>query len=269
MARNISSRGKKYAWSWPLSDWDRMWHPSMWLRDPPSPHPTHLIQLGLILGLVFYANIISNEVLSTAWHIPFHLGILGIALVIARAAGTTWTAMGLRPDRAMRGVKVGAIVMGIIALGIAIAIAIPATRELFEDERIIDATIGSVLFQAFVRIPLATALYEEVLFRGIVFGMLMRRHKPIVAGVLTSVLFGFWHILPTLDTIQTNPAGDAFSGAAGIAVAIFGSVLGTGAAGIGFLLVRLYANSTWAAVLMHIGTNSIAMLGSLTVIHLL
>ena len=246
-----------------------MWRPRMWLRDPPSPHPTHIIQLALILGLVFYANIISNEVLDPVWHIPFHLGILGIALVIARAAGTTWTAMGLRPDRAVRGLKVGGAVIGIIAAGIAIAIAIPATRELFMDERIIDATVGSVLFQALVRVPLATALYEEVLFRGIVFGMLMHRHKPIVAGILTSVLFGFWHILPTLDTIQTNPAGDAFSGAAGLAIAILGSVLGTAAAGIGFLLVRLYANSTWASVLMHIGTNSVAMLGSLFVIHIL
>ena len=246
-----------------------MWRPSMWLRDPPSPHPTHIIQLGLILGLVFYANIISNEVLDPAWHIPFHLGILGIALVIARAAGTTWTAMGLRPDRAVRGLKVGAVVIGVIAAGIAIAIAIPQTRELFRDERIIDATIASSLFQALVRVPLATALYEELLFRGIVFGMLMHRLKPITAGILTSVLFGFWHILPTLDTIQTNPAGDAFSGFMGVTVAIFGSVLATGGAGLGFLLVRLYANSTWASVLMHIGTNSAAILGSLFVIHLL
>ncbi len=246
-----------------------MWRPGMWLRDPPSPHPTHIIQLGLILALVFYANIISNEVLDPGWHIPFHLGVLGIALVIARAAGTTWTAMGLRPDRAVRGLKVGGVVIGVIAIGIAIGVAIPQTRELFMDERIVDASVISVLFQALVRVPLATALYEEVLFRGIVFGMLMHRLKPIYAGVLTSVLFGLWHILPTLQTIETNPAGDAFTGIPGTTIAILGSVMATGAAGLGFLLVRLYANSTWASVLMHIGTNSVAMLGSLVVIHVL
>lgn len=267
MARDLSATGRKFAWSWPLSDWDRMWRPSMWPRKPPSPHPAHIFHLAAIIALALYANVISNEILGEFWHIPFQLGILAIALIIARRAGTTWTSMGLRKDRLSRGAKVGGAVIGVIAVGILVGIAIPATRELFRDEKIVDASIGWVLFQAFVRIPIATALYEEVLFRGIVFGMLARRYTPLAAGVATSLLFGFWHILPTLDTIDTSPAGDLFTGWVGIAVAIVGSIVGTGLAGIGFLLVRLYANSTLAAVLAHIGTNSVAMLGALAVIH--
>ena len=246
-----------------------MWHPSMWLREPPTPHPTHLLELGLILGLVFYANIISNEVLDKLWHIPFQLGILGIALFIARAAGTTWTAMGMRNDRLKRGAKVGGALVAVVAIVLLIGVAVPQTRELFRDDGITDASVAWVLFHALVRIPIATALYEEVLFRGIVFGMLMRRHRPLVAGILTSVLFGLWHILPTLDTISTSPFGSMFSGTLGLAVVVAGSVLGTAAAGIGFLLVRLYANSTLAAVLLHIGTNSLGLLLSLAVIRFL
>lgn len=246
-----------------------MWRPSMWLRRPPTPHKTHIFHLLAIVALASYANVITNEVLDDVWHIPFNLGVLGVALLIARRAGTTWTTMGLRQDRAARGVKVGLVVMALIALGVAIAIAIPATRELFEDDRVIDNSVGWVLFQALVRIPLATAFYEEVLFRGIVFGMLMRRNSPLVAALWTSVLFGFWHILPTLDTLETNPAGDLFSGVIGLVIAIFGAVAGTMLAGIGFLLVRLFANSTWAAVLAHIGTNSTALLGALFVVEVL
>ena len=177
--------------------------------------------------------------------------------------------MGLRQDRAGRGIRVGLVVIGLIALGVIVAIAIPATRELFEDDRVIENTTGWVMFQAFVRIPLATAFYEEVLFRGIVFGMLMRRNSPIMAAVWTSLLFGFWHILPTLDTIETNPAGDLFTGAIGLILAIFGAVAGTMLAGLGFLFVRLYANSTWAAVLAHIGTNSTALIGAWVVVEFL
>jgi hypothetical protein len=55
----------------------------------------------------------------------------------------------------------------------------------------------------------------------------------------------------------------------GLAATIVGSVVGTAIAGLGFLLVRLYANSTLASVLAHIGTNSVAMLGALFVIHVL
>lgn len=269
MPNNLSATGKQFAWSWPLSDWDKTWKPSMWLRVPPQPHSGHILHLAAIVGLVMYANVISNEVLGDVWHIPFQLGILAIALAISRRAGTTWTSMGLRRDRLSRGAIVGGILIGVVTIGIATAIAIPATRELFRDEEIVNASIGWGLFHAFVRIPLATALYEEVLFRGIIFGMLARRHTPLLAGVLTSLLFGFWHILPTLDTLDTSPASDLFSGWLGLAIAVIASVAGTAVAGVGFLLVRLYANSTAAAVLAHIGTNSIAMLGALFVIHVL
>jgi membrane protease YdiL (CAAX protease family) len=246
-----------------------MWRPSYWLKKPPRPHKTHLIHLVFILGLAGYANIIANEVLEDMWHIPFNLGVLGVALLVARRAGTTWTTMGLRPDRVRRGVIVGGAVIAVIALGVMIGIAIPGTRDLFRDERIIDNSVPWVLFQAFVRVPLATALYEEVLFRGIVFGMLVRRRSPLVAGLVTSVLFGFWHILPTIDTLQTNPAGNLFVGAIGLLIAIGGAIAGTFLAGLVFLWIRLYANSTYASVLTHIGTNSIALLGSLFVVHVL
>jgi membrane protease YdiL (CAAX protease family) len=269
MPNDLTATGRRHAWSWPLEDWDRMWRPSMWLRRPPDPHRAHIFHLLAIVALASYANVITNQVLDDAWHIPFNLAVLGVALLIARRAGTTWTTMGLRQDRAARGVKVGLGVVAIIAVGVTVAIAIPATRELFEDDRVIENSVLWVLFQAVVRIPLATAFYEEVLFRGIVFGMLMRRNSPIVAAIWTSVLFGFWHVLPTLETLETNPAGDIFTGAIGLVVAIAGAVAGTMLAGIGFLFVRLYANSTWASVLAHIGTNSIALIGALIVVRLL
>lgn len=269
MPKDLTATGRARAWSWPLSDWDRMWHPNMWLRRPPQPHKTHVFHLLAIVALASYANVITNEVLDEAWHIPFNLGVLGVGLLIARRAGTTWTTMGLRRDRARRGVMVGLAVLGLIAAGIAIAVAVPSIRELFEDDRVIDNSVAWVLYQALIRIPLGTAFYEEVLFRGIVFGMLMRRNSPLMAALWTSVLFGFWHVLPTLDTLQTNPAGDLFTGAVGLVTALAGAVAGTMFAGLGFLFVRLYANSTWASVLAHIGTNSIALLAALLVVHVM
>ncbi len=269
MPKDLRATGHEQAWSWSLGEWDNMWRPSQWLRKPPSPHKTHLFHLVAILALAGYANVIANEVLDDAWHIPFNLGILGVAILIARRAGTTWTTMGLRTDRVKRGLGVGGVVIAVIAAGVAVGIAIPATRELFKDDRIIDNSVAWVLFQAFVRIPLATALYEEVLFRGIVFGMLIRRRSPLTAGLMTSVLFGLWHILPTIETLNTNPGGDMFTGIIGLGVAIIGAIAGTFVAGLGFLWIRLYANSTYASVLAHIGTNSVAMLGSLLVVHVL
>lgn len=269
MGRDLRTTGQDHAWSWSLAEWDQMWRPSNWLKKPPSPHPAHVFHLVAILALAGYANIIANEVLGAAWDIPFNLGVLAVAILVARRAGTTWTSMGVRPDRVRRGVIVGGTVIGVIVIGMAIAIAIPATRELFRDERIIDNSIPWVLFQAFIRVPFATALYEEVLFRGIVFGMLVRRRSPLVAGLITSLLFGMWHVLPTLQTLDTNPGGDLFTGVIGVTVAVAGTIAGTAIAGLAFLWIRLLANSTYASVLAHIGTNSVAMLASLIVVHVL
>lgn len=269
MGKDLAATGKKYAWSWPLPDWDTMWKPSMWHRHPPSPHRAHIVHLGAIYALALYANVIANEILDSVWHIPFQLGILGVALVISRRAGTTWTSLGLRQDRLQRGAIVGGSLLAIITTVIVVGIAIPATRDLFRDENIAEASLGWVLFHALIRIPIATALYEEVLFRGIMFGMLVRRHSPLLAGAITSALFGFWHILPTIRTIDASPAGEMFSGWIGLPIAILSAIAGTAVAGIVFLLVRLYANSTFASVLAHIGTNSIAMLGAFVVIRFL
>ncbi len=255
--------------SWTLAEWDRMWRPSMWLQKPPRRHRTHWWHVAAIVALISYANVVANSILDSNWHVLFNLGILGVAIAIARHAGTTWTDLGMRSDRLGRGFAVGAIVMGAIGIGMAIGVAIPATRELFMDERVTDSTTAEVLVQALIRIPLVTAFYEEALFRGVLFGMFVRRWSPLWAGLAASAVYGLWHILPTLDTLQTNPAGDLFSGVLGIAVAAIGSVVGTMAVGLAFLWLRLRANSVVAPTLAHIATNSFALLAALLVVRFL
>jgi len=268
MARDLLNTGREHAWSWPLADWDQMWRPSMWLKKPPRPHKAHIWHIAAIIAIATYANIISNLVLDPVWHIPFQLGILGIAMLIATRAGTTWTSMGLRKDRAKRGFIVGGAIIGLITIGFIIAIAaaavFPGLRPMFENTEVVENSTGFVLFQAFVRIPIATAFYEEMLFRGVIFGMLTRRHSPLLAAVITSLLFGLWHIAPTIadpPNAQLDPSSLLDIGK----LAVF-AVAGTAPAGLAFLWVRLYANSVWASVLAHIGTNSIGILAALFVV---
>jgi membrane protease YdiL (CAAX protease family) len=208
----------------------------MWLKKPPRPHKAHLWHIAAIIVIATYANIISNLVLDPVWHIPFQLGILGISMLIATRAGTTWTSMGLRKDRAKRGFIVGGVIIGLITIGFVVAIAaaavFPDVRPIFDNTEVIENSTGFVLFQAFVRIPLATAFYEEVLFRGVIFGMLTRRHSPLLAAVITSLLFGLWHIAPTIadpPNAQLDP-----NGLLDIAKLAVFAVVGTAPAGLAF-----------------------------------
>lgn len=255
--------------SWTLDDWDRMWRPSMWLRKPPNPHLIHGWHIAGIVALTSYANIVANEFLDSLWYLPFNLAILGVALAIARHAKVTWVDVGMWRERFGRGLAVGAIVMAAIGVVIVVGVALPFTREFFEDERVVDSTTAAVVFNALVRIPIATAFYEELLFRGVLFGMFARKWPPLWAALASSLLFGLWHILPTIDTLDVNPAGDLFAGIVGVVVAAGGAVIGTALAGLGFLWLRLRANSTVAPVMAHIATNSLALLAALYVVRVL
>jgi membrane protease YdiL (CAAX protease family) len=255
--------------SWTRDEWDRMWRPSMWLQKSPGKRGIHVWHIVAIVALTAYANVIANRVLDSWLHIPFNLGILGVAVAIARHAGANATDLGYRRDRVQRGLVVGGIVMGIIGIGILIGVALPFTRDIFRDDRVIERSTGVVLFDALIRIPIATAFYEETLFRGVLFGMFARRWAPLWSALATSLIFGFWHILPTLDTLLTNPAGESIDSIPEVALALAGSVAGTAIAGFVFLWLRLRANSTVAPVMAHIATNSVALLAALFVVRIL
>jgi membrane protease YdiL (CAAX protease family) len=222
-----------------------------------------------IIALTGYANVVANRFLDSLWYIPFNLAIVGVAIAIARHAGVTWVDLGMWRERFGKGLKIGGIVMAIIGVGVVIGVALPGTREFFYDDRVLDASTAVVLFNALIRIPIATAFYEEMLFRGVLFGMFARKWAPLWAGLASSMLFGLWHILPTINTLDTNPAGDLFSGAIGAVVATLGAVAATAVVGLGFLWLRLRANSTIAPILAHIATNSLALLAALFVVRLL
>jgi len=239
----------------------------MWLRKPPAPHDIHVWHIVAILALTGYANVVANQILDPWWHIPFNLGILGVAVAIGRHAGLTVPDLGYRRDRIGRGLAVGGIVMGLIGAGVLVGVAIPATREFFTLGEFDDDSTAYVLFQILVRIPIATAFYEETLFRGVIFGLFSRRWSPLWAGTATSLLFGLWHILPTLHTLGTSPAGDLVDGVAGVVLAAAAAVASTAVAGFVFLWLRLRANSTVAPVLAHIATNSFAMIAALIIVR--
>jgi len=249
--------------------WDELWRPSRWLTPPATPVTAGRLHVAAIVTLAGYANVVTNRALERVWHVPFDLGVAGVAVAIARHAGATWTCLGLRRDRLGRGFRVGAIVMAVVAAALLVAVALPQTRHLFEDERVIGVPAGTVLFRALVRIPFATALGEEVLFRGVLFGLFVRHTRPLWAAVASSLLFGLWHVLPTIDTIVLNPAGTLVSGPDAELLAVAAAVLGTFVVGLGFVWLRLRANSLLAPTLAHFATNSFALLAAFFVVHAL
>jgi membrane protease YdiL (CAAX protease family) len=192
------------------------------------------------------------------------------ALNLASAAGLSAFAghtgcsradLGIGVEDAGRGLRMGLGAAAVAAGGVALGAALPATRRFFGDRRVSDVGRGEAAYHLAVRIPLATALAEEVLFRGVLLAMFRQRRSPVAAVLWTSLLFGAWHVLPTIDHYQGNPASDLVADPGrGRRLAVLATTLSTTGAGGVFAWLRLRSGSVLAPVLAHTAVNVSAYL---------
>jgi uncharacterized protein len=177
----------------------------------------------------------------------------------ARRNGFSWGELGMDPDAVPEGILMGTVAAALSVASVAALARHPYTRRFFHDERVLEVGYLGALYQSAVRIPVATALVEEVLFRGVLEATMSRRRSPGVAVAVSSLLFGFWHVLPTLRTFEGNPASvDVTKGGAWKAVAA--TVAATSAAGALLLWLRRRSNSIVAPVVTHAALNVSAYL---------
>jgi CAAX protease family protein len=170
--------------------------------------------------------------------------------------------MGMHPKRLGDGFRWGLGAAVPIAAAIGLAAALPATRKIFVDDRVA-AGRRKVLFETLVRIPIGTALAEEVLFRGALLGVLERRRSRRVADALTGALFGLSHVLPTVDRLNgthSDAVGEKRHARTG---AVIGVVVATMAAGYGLAWLRDKSGSLAAPVIAHAVLNDLAFLAAL------
>jgi membrane protease YdiL (CAAX protease family) len=123
--------------------------------------------------------------------------------------------------------------------------------------------VSGALVSAFVVIPLGTVLMEEVAFRSVLWGVLARQVRTWPVLVISSALFGLWHVLPALHLASANVGvGAAVSNAGGwaSALAVAGTVLLTAAGGLVAGELRRRSGSVLASAGMHWATNALGVL---------
>lgn len=235
---------------------DDLWRPDSWSVRAAAPSPEFgWVELSIVAAIVFY-NPISNRLLPPLLYVPANLTVAGVILALAIRSGMPADLFGVDRTRAGKGARVGLIASTVaVAAVVALAFA-PWSRAFFEDDRVAGVGVGEMLYQSLVRIPLGTALAEEVMFRGVLVGIFLLHFSVLRAAALSSVLFGLWHVLPTLSALETNPAGDLLGGLTGATSAVAGGVTVTFLAGMGFAWLRFRASSLLAPILVHAAINS-------------
>ena len=218
-----------------------------------------MVATGVVVIALVTVNL-AEHLLRDAWW----LGPVGAAalLAFARWSGLSWSQLGLHPDRLRSGARWGLGAITLVAAVYLVGVVLPLTRSAFLDGRYHFGVPGA-LISAFVLIPVSTILLEEVAFRSVLWGMLARHASKWRVLLISSALFGLWHILPSLHIATANRGiGDALHGAgpaAGVIVVV-AIVAFTALGGIVAGELRRRSGSLLASAGMHWATNSLGVL---------
>jgi membrane protease YdiL (CAAX protease family) len=193
--------------------------------------------------------------------------LMAALILIAWSSRATFDDLGLGRADMGAGLLYGVGAFGVVLVVLLVAAAIPATNGFLHDSRAhIDG--GRLLYELGVSIVLLTAIPEEFAFRGVLLGSALRLWGPWRASLITSALFGLWHIAPTLHTMSDNSEVRGIAASAGGRVLlVLGSIAVTFVAGLVFCWLRLRSRSLIAPIMAHVATNGLALTVAWFAVH--
>jgi hypothetical protein len=196
--------------------------------------------------------------ISQRARLPANLGAAVALTGLARMSGVSSSELGLSRANVGRGTRIGLAAAAPLAAASAGAVANPRTRRLLTDEKITGTTPTEAVFETLVRIPLETALAEEMIFRGVLLALGLRSRSRGWAVVTSSTLFGLWHVVPTLAALRRGANHRPYARATASTAAL---VATTALAGAGLAALRLRARSVVAPSIAHAALNMVAFAG--------
>ncbi len=208
-----------------------------------------------VVVLMLMVNVAAHKAVP-GLYLFWALGGSVVVLALGLQDGCTWQDLGLAPRTWIPGLVWGFAVMALVFVFFAVGSAWRRTQSAFADQNIAGMTKLRLYWQSLVELPFGTVLFEEVAFRAVLWAMLARRIGVTEATLAASLLFGLWHILPSLDLHERNP-GLARGKSSRIAQlkAVIGSVITTAIGGVVFTALRIVSGSLFAPMGFHWATN--------------
>ena len=183
------------------------------------------------------------------WYVRLNAGATGAALAAATLSGLTAADLGLGRGRWLPG-RLGSGLAAGAGAGWLLIAAVPATRPVLGDKRAAGLDRRDAAYQAADPHPgRHRRCGRKTAFRGVLQAALRRVMPDTAAIVVTSGVFGIWHIRPTLQALRVN--GLAATTAAGPWRGTCAAVAGTAAAGALLSWLRARSGRLAAPVLLH------------------
>ncbi len=212
---------------------------------------------GLIAVLALYNNLAYFfwRRLHGRFYVPLNLSFLALLLIWA------WVGLGMSvPELGLSAGKAGESLLWGVAAGMGIGGPALATlvlprrlRAALQDPRTKGLSGSGAAYRALIRIPLGTALFEEMAFRGVLFGALLS-YGTVHAVWVSAVVFGVWHVGPIVTMARLRGTSR------GLFVVAVEGVLLTTAVGALLALFRHYSDSVAGPMAAHGLVNSLALI---------
>lgn len=194
------------------------------------------------------------------FYIPVSLLLTVAFIEVGLLGGVSLEDMGLAPHTWLDGLIWGGACIAGMGVIYGFGISVPKLEPLFADKRAQEATGGQIAAKALLDVPLGTVLLEEIAFRGVVFGLFYGEWGTSWAVFWSSVLFGLWHVLPSLSMHESHDMLP--NSVRGRLVAIVGTVVATSVAGVLFAMLRVLSGSVIAPACLHWAINSFGSLAA-------
>lgn len=213
-------------------------------------------------------NISINRLAPRGLYVPAGLALSGLLLLIGWGAGLSAGDLGIEQSTLVRATLVGLAVAAALAGGYVVATLIPAAAAALVNEQARSMSGRELGYETLWRIPLGTVLLEEIAFRGLLPGLLGA--APGVAWswsavLVSSALFGFWHVIPALSMSQQYAAVSAIGTRRWLTV--LGTVVVTAIAGVGFSALAWLGHGLLTSVIAHWALNGLGLAAAWRVIH--
>ena len=185
-----------------------------WYKTKFIAFPIFVIALHLILSNILYYTV--EKLVLDIFHIPkeqfakfSYLGEVFVYAVLILVFFTIYklvfakdkaeAKLSLNPTYSVKCLVAGVGVSGVSLLWIMLAEQLPALKDSLNAMNMGNENIGGGSFLGAVVVAVIGApLIEEIVFRGVVFRSLRRVSPPWVAILVSSVLFGLYH----MNTVQ-------------------------------------------------------------------